>query len=464
MKKFHEIVMRDIGWKLLSVVIAVTLWFMVINIEHPVDTRTYMQTIKFENEDQLVAQGLTIRGRSDLENMKVSIKVKAQRTSLDRLSQYKGNIKATVDLQKAVGYENGETLSLPVEIKLPEVAGSSFEIVNKTPQTVELTIEDLISRRQKVEPILSGSLSSGYLFDSATVTPETVTVTGARSIVETVTQVRANVNLDGLDNSTNVTVTPEACDATGNVVKGVAIAESQVTVRLNIGQSKKVALVGNAIGIPASGYAVGAVTVTPQTIELQGSSESLINISEIHLPDVDVYDAARSVTKSYAVKDILPAGLTLKGDSPASIQVRVEIKPEGRGSVSIPTSSITGGESLAPDLAYTFDSDTISIDVQRIGQSGIVSPSDVTASADFTNITDPGKYTLRVNVILPPGFTLAGIQPTVSVTVTQEASQTPAKPPEEAPDVPLEPPAEEDAVPEDVPADENTGADSTESL
>lgn len=32
MKKFQELLTKDLGWKLLSIAIAATMWFMVINI------------------------------------------------------------------------------------------------------------------------------------------------------------------------------------------------------------------------------------------------------------------------------------------------------------------------------------------------------------------------------------------------------------------------------------------------
>ena len=41
MKKFQELLTKDLGWKLLSIAIAATMWFMVINITQPVDTRSY---------------------------------------------------------------------------------------------------------------------------------------------------------------------------------------------------------------------------------------------------------------------------------------------------------------------------------------------------------------------------------------------------------------------------------------
>lgn len=467
MKKIQETMMRDMGWKLLSVVIAVTLWFMVINLEHPVDTRTYIQTIHFENEEQLAAQGLTVRGQDDLENMKISIKVKAQRTALDRLSQYKGNIKASVDLQKAVGFANGETLSLPVDVRLPEIVGASFEILNKSPQTVEVTIEDLISKRQQVEAVLGGSVSSGYLFQSATVTPEYVTISGASSAVAQVAQVRADVNMDGLSASTDIKVVPVACDANGNTVKGVTISVPEVNVHVSVNQSKKVELLAETTGVPASGYTVGDITITPSTIEVQGPNERLANLTEIQLPDIDVYDAARSITRSFTAEQILPVGVSLKEGGTANIQVRVEIKQEGRGKITIPTANIAGGASLVSGLSYTFDADTLVIDVQGIGQTGNIQADNVTASADFTAISEPGNYTLKVNVILPPGLTLAGAQPTIGVTVTQDTPvEQPTEPPEEptppTPEPTPETPNGENNVDDEIPVDNPAATNETE--
>ena len=45
MKRFQELLMKDLGWKLLSVAIATTMWFMVISINQPIDTRSYLSLI-----------------------------------------------------------------------------------------------------------------------------------------------------------------------------------------------------------------------------------------------------------------------------------------------------------------------------------------------------------------------------------------------------------------------------------
>ena len=44
---------KDIGWKLLSLIIAIGLWFTVINTENPLETRTYTAAIQLQNKESL---------------------------------------------------------------------------------------------------------------------------------------------------------------------------------------------------------------------------------------------------------------------------------------------------------------------------------------------------------------------------------------------------------------------------
>ncbi|MBQ2880586.1 MAG: hypothetical protein IJE27_07820 [Anaerotignum sp.] len=87
MKKFKELLFKDFGWKLLSIAIATILWFMVINIDQPVDTRTYSRPLIIQNMEVLTDRGLTAGNLEELKNTKINVKVKAQRTALDRLNQ-----------------------------------------------------------------------------------------------------------------------------------------------------------------------------------------------------------------------------------------------------------------------------------------------------------------------------------------------------------------------------------------
>ena len=60
MNKLKELFTKDAGWKLLSLGIALFLWFIVINIENPVETRTFNVSIDILSEEALSDSGFII--------------------------------------------------------------------------------------------------------------------------------------------------------------------------------------------------------------------------------------------------------------------------------------------------------------------------------------------------------------------------------------------------------------------
>ena len=129
MKKIQELICKDFGWKLLSVAIATILWFMVINIDQPVDTRGYNRPLSIENMETLTDRGLTVGNLEELKNTKITVKVKAQRTALDRLSQNPEWITAAVDLAELSSVVNGDTAALPVSVSIQ--GGNTYGISSK---------------------------------------------------------------------------------------------------------------------------------------------------------------------------------------------------------------------------------------------------------------------------------------------------------------------------------------------
>ncbi len=420
MKKIQEIIMKDLGWKLLSVAIAVILWFMVINIEHPVDTRTYTQTISFENEDALAAQGLTVLNRSELENTKVFIKVKGQRTALDRLGQYKGRIRATVDLQKAIGAKSGETLSLGVDIKLPDVADAIFEITNRIPRTVDVKVERLVHKELPVNVEITGDTVLGFVLSKPEVTPEMVWVSGAQSIVNQVKTVKAVVAVKEANQNVSIKGIPIPYDAAGNEVKGVSIDRKEVQISIGVHKSKKALVKVSTYGEPAEGYTVGEINWTPQFIEITGQEELLEGFGEMMLPAINIQNETQSVTETFALEDLLPAGLTVRAGVPETVQVNVVIQPEIKRQLTIKASQISAKGSLAEQLEYHFADTDIKLEIK--GPAAMISgipETSVTGTVDISGLM-PGANRVKVDWELPAGIQVTEPASYIDVIVTEK--------------------------------------------
>ena len=66
----------DIGWKLLSLIIAIGLWFMVINTENPVETRSYTAAIQLQNEEALTERGYVVVNDDELSSTRVTVRLR----------------------------------------------------------------------------------------------------------------------------------------------------------------------------------------------------------------------------------------------------------------------------------------------------------------------------------------------------------------------------------------------------
>lgn len=431
MKKLQEMITKDLGWKLLSVIIAVILWFMVINIEHPIDTRAYTQSIVFENTEALTAQGLTLQNPEELENLKITIKVKAQRTELDRLSQYKNYIKATVDLGSITNVQGGDTLNLPVQIKLPDIAGSGFEIISKSPSLLNISVEQLITVQKLVEPEFTGTTAEGYVLTDTTINPQAVHVKGAESLINQISAVKASIDSQQLQQSVIVTSSPIAYDINGNEIKGIEISPNEVSVSLGIYRSKTLNLSAATEGTLHQGYSLEKVTCSPTSIEVFGAKEVLSQLKEITLPAIDVTDATKTITKTFSLRSLLPEGVSLKSDASGLVQVTAEIHSESKKQLKVPVDNLTITGKNADLFDYYFDQDTFSVEVTgSASQISTLSADTLSGKIDVSSLL-AGKHVLQITMGLPDGVRLSGNTPETTVTVserknTETTPETPA--------------------------------------
>lgn len=203
----------DIGWKLLSLIIAIGLWFMVINTENPVETRSYTAAIQLQNEEALTERGYVVVNDDELSSTRVTVRLRGQRLALDALSQSSTRVQAVVDLSDVIYSYSGEPVSVPVDIVIPSVVNSSFEILSKSVQTVSVDIQPYVNKDFDVKAVVNTTDETAKELANAVASPGSVTVYGARSIVESVAEVRAYVSPETVEDGMVMTAVPVAYNA-----------------------------------------------------------------------------------------------------------------------------------------------------------------------------------------------------------------------------------------------------------
>ncbi len=401
MKRFQELLMKDIGWKLLSVAIAAIMWFMVINITQPVDTRSYSRSIALENIETLTNRGLTIGNEEELKNTKITIKIKAQRTALDRLSQNPEWLQASVDFSGLTEVVSGDVITLPIDIHMQNGL-TDYDIVNRSPAAIEAHIETLISRRIPVQITVNGEVAADVYLSDPTLSTESVIVTGPYSIMNRVSKVIGMVNAMDIRETPELRVKLAAYDAAGAPVKGVSLSLQDVLVSYAIHDWKQVPIQIEVTGTPAPGYQVGEVSCSPQYAEIAGTPEALKDILYLQLESIDVSELNTPIAQSFSLTDYLPEGISLKRESTTAATVLVDIIEQNGRSFTLDETNLTllGQEE---GLLYYFDSTEIIVsgDADALAK---MTAEQLNASVYVNGLTE-GEHTVLVHTELPEGLT-----------------------------------------------------------
>ena len=404
---------KDIGWKLLSLAIAVALWFMVINTENPLETRSYTASVQIQNEESLFERGYVVVNEDEINSTRVMVRLRGQRLALDTLSQSNTKVQAIVDLSNVIYSYNGEPVSVPVNIVIPSVVNNSFEILSKSVQSVTVDIQPYINKDFTVKPVVNYSdESSGELINTVT-SPSTITAYGAKSVINSIAEVRASVTPEVLENDMVMTAVPTAYDAEGNVVNNVTFSSSELSVKISMDDMKSVRIAVDTTGRPAEDYQVTGLYLSPETIDVAGSEEALSGISVIRLPDIDIAGMDSNIIKTFDIGDYLPDGVRIVGGTD-TVTATVTLERNEEKNIVIPADSLTDHGTTPEGLTAHIESEDIEITVS--GPAGKLELVDgVNAYVDLSGY-EAGTYEdVPVVIELPDDVSMTS--ETVGVTV-----------------------------------------------
>jgi YbbR domain-containing protein len=167
---FREHVWHNFGLKLVSVLAAVLLWFGVTR--EPMAEVAIRVPLEFQNApDQLEISTESIP--------EVQVRVRGPAREVRDLSP--SEVHASIDLSDARTGEHTYDLNTK-RIHLP----AGVEFIQAVPSQMRLTLDQRASRRIDVKPRVIGSFLPGYRLERVSVNPQTVTIVGPSTHVNSV--------------------------------------------------------------------------------------------------------------------------------------------------------------------------------------------------------------------------------------------------------------------------------------
>lgn len=318
---------ENLGLKITSLIVAIVLWLIVVNITDPVISQPYKNIpVKIINSEVITDNNKTLEV-VDGSSMVANVIVKAPRSTIQELGNSSDAIIATADMSCL----SKDGISVPIEFTTSKYA-DKVESIRPSSDVLKVNIENRRTIQLPLNATTSGEIESGYILGNVIPNQNQVRVSGPESVINRVSSAFVDVQVTGFtsDISTQADIMLFDNNGDGIPTGNLDLNVSSVRVDVEILATKKVPIYYSTIGIPADGYGVtGEVEINPELIVIAGERDVIDLVTEIKVPaeELNITGQSDNLMVVLDIRDYLPEGIRLVDDSnggKASITVFIE--------------------------------------------------------------------------------------------------------------------------------------------
>lgn len=417
-----KIIFNNIGLKILALLIAVIVWWVVMNIDDPLVKKTINGvSVELRNDDDLIDKGYIYEVESG--NV-IAITVWAPESVAKELKS--SDFIAYADLSQLSPLT--DTANITVECVKSDVKNDIKEITSKI-QVVKLSIDNKQTAEVPVTTAIVGNPAENYVIGDISISQNKIEITGAASVIEKIVRAEIKYDVSNMMQSVNEMVTPVFYDENNNVVDTGAIQLSRNSLRLSvvINPTKWIGITINPSVTVADDYKMVGYSLSFDQVKIAGTQESLANISAIDLPSdaIELTDVTESQDCVVNLANYLKASYKIVSGT-TELTVHIDIEPMVVKSYIVRKNGIAVNN-LGDGLEAQIEDSYIEVKVKAIQEVHDSFNMDVLNPNIDLKGYGPGEY--EVPVILSEdlnNYILAG-NVTIKVNITGDAVETDAE-------------------------------------
>lgn len=414
-----KIIFNNIGLKILALLIAVIVWWVVMNIDDPLVKKTINGvSVELRNDDDLIDKGYIYEVESG--NV-IAITIWAPESVAKELKS--SDFIAYADLSQLSPLT--DTANITVECVKSDVKNDIKEITSKI-QVVKLSIDNKQTAEVPVTTAIVGNPAENYVIGDISISQNKIEITGAASVIEKIVRAEIKYDVSNMMQSVNEMVTPVFYDENNNVVDTGAIQLSRNSLRLSvvINPTKWIGITINPSVTVADDYKMVGYSLSFDQVKIAGTQESLANISAIDLPSdaIELTDVTESQDCVVNLANYLKASYKIVSGT-TELTVHIDIEPMVVKSYIVRKNGIAVNN-LGDGLEAQIEDSYIEVKVKAIQEVHDSFNMDVLNPNIDLKGYGPGEY--EVPVILSEdlnNYILAG-NVTVKVNITGDAVET----------------------------------------
>ena len=419
--------------KLLSVILAIVIWFIIIGVTNPMKTKVFSDSTSFSVSVnkmgfEKVINNKTYNVKNDV-TQKVSVTISGRAEIIDNTSREQ--IKVEIDPNYSKNhFKDGSAFMIHLKVTCDNLG---VKIADYSPEYIEVPFDEIITKTIKVKVNMDQNPFADGLTTAKISTnknyPPTIDVTGFKSYVDKIdTGVIDVTNIsDKINNELSIVRVCKYLDSKGSEVTGV----DQQDVTVSISPGKSVPLVANIIDknqIPSNKY-ISENSINPSNVIIMGSYENLKNINSLETEPVSMSLSKDTNMIRQDVKIIFPDSITATTEESFTplVTVTITVKFGEIIDTSFPISSYNIKLKNSNDTKYKYTVESLNvIDVTIQGKDidvgKIKTIADLNPSVDVRGYgPGPNKYNLPVSLDTSafPGIQIIGTTVIATVTITE---------------------------------------------
>ena len=413
MKKLFGLITNNFGFKVVSLIIAVFIWYMVVYYNDPVITESFQVRVDVTNESY-IENGRQLY-RIDEQFKTVTVYLSGNRSELRNVTS--DDITVTADLTQIVDL-NRDPVMVPLTA---ECYGFDVGDITLSRTAIPISIENVASKELQVSVSTGdGTVDNNYEIGTLTPNPSTLKIYGPESVINSIESVVAEIDVDGLSQSTTVNgqlvfIDVDQDEISDSIINDDITIEGgdiDVTVDVELWRKRtEVAIEVGYSGEPAYGYEVTNISTTPETLTLAGSESALEALTQsgnkIVIPpeEVDVSGAIEDFSVEVKLDDYLPEDTKLSSSMNDTVIIYVTVMPIGSTEIKYNVDDITVNN-LPEGLSLTYNTQEVLIGVTGTrGEVSSITADQISAWIDLAGLT-AGEHTVPLNIVLPSGYEL----------------------------------------------------------
>jgi YbbR domain-containing protein len=214
-------IFNNIGLKILALLIAIIVWWVVMNIDDPLVKKTISGiNVELRNDDDLTDRGYIYEVDS---GSVITITVRAPESVAKDLKA--SDFVAYADLSQLSPLT--DSANITIECIKSDVKSDIKEITSKV-QVVKLNIDNKETEEIPITINITGSPADNYVLGDSSISQNKIEVTGAASVIEKIASAVISYDVSNMMQSVSEMVTPVFYDGDGNVIDSSSLQQKQL--------------------------------------------------------------------------------------------------------------------------------------------------------------------------------------------------------------------------------------------